>query len=183
MQDKDGNITQTSNFTLQFYFDTLTQLLKEPRKFFSGLSPEIGWKTPGCFLSASSIIYAIASAMNGTYPNPFFMGVIFFINAVGMVLITAFLGYTVMMVTIGKRLTFISFFAIYAFASGVTLIASWMSFFLIITEPWKFWIIGTGLVKFGKFTVKEAILIILLSVGLIILFLYSILLLFPNLSL
>ena len=100
------------------------------------------------------------------------MGGIFFINAVGMVLITASLGYMVMIMTLGKRATFIRFFSIYAFSSGVTLLASWLPFFLIITEPWKWWLIGIGMMKCWGFTRGQAIMVILLSLGILILFFY-----------
>ena len=158
------------DFTFKYYFQTLTILIREPKKFFMGLQGEAGLKKPLGFLIVSSILFALAGILGNIYTNPFVMGSIFLVNALGMVFIAAGLGYIVMTLTIGKKVGFNTFFSIYAFSSGVTLLASWVPFFFWLTEPWKWWLIGTGMVKCCGFKTIQAVSVIGLSVGIIILF-------------
>ena len=113
--------------------------------------------------------------MSNRPPNPVMMGGIFFINAVGMTVVAAGVGYLVMTVIMGTKVTFGRFFSIYALASGVTLLASWIPFFIWLTEPWKWWLIGTGLVKKCGFKLPQVLIIIGLSVGVMFLFFCSVL--------
>ena len=132
------------------------------------------------FLLVSSVIFAIVSLFNNAYINPLLMIGIFFVNAVGMVFIMASLGYMIMVMTIGKQITFPGFLSIYAFSSGVTLLAAWIPSFVIITEPWKWWLIWTGMTRACNFTKKQTIMIITLSIGVLILLFYSVLPLLPG---
>ena len=97
------------------------------------------------------------------------------VNAIGMVLIAAALGYLVMALTIGKQVSFTRFFSVYAFSSGVTLLASWIPFFIWITEPWKWWLIGTGMVKGCGFSLSQALVIIGVSISVMFLLFWSVL--------
>ena len=166
---------ETRNFTLKFYFLALTKLLGEPLKFFSEIPQDMGSRRPLGFLCVSSLIFAGGSLMSTQPPNPMVMGGIFFINAVGMAVIAAGVGYMVMTVIVGRKVTFGRFFSIYALASGVTLLASWIPFFIWLTEPWKWWLIGTGMVKNCGFKVPQVLVIIGVSVGVMFLFFYSLL--------
>ena len=96
-------MAKTKNFTLGLYFQTLTKLLGTPRKFFSTLPPGSGFKQPFCFLLVSSALFAGASLINIRPPNPFIMGGILFINAMGMVLVAAGIGYLVMTMIMAWR--------------------------------------------------------------------------------
>lgn len=168
-------MAHTDNFTIGFYFGALTQLLSEPRRFFSELPQEVKLKQSLGFLVVSGLFFAGASLAGTMYPNPLLMGGIFFINAVGMAFITAGFGYMVMTMSIKDRVSFSRLFSIYAFSSGVTLLASWVPFFLVLTEPWKWWLIGTGMVKHCGFRVKQALLVIGVSVAVLVLFFWSLL--------
>lgn len=164
-----------NKFTIRFYFQTMTRVLGEPRKFFIEIPEDITLKTPICFLIISGIFFSIASLLADPSAGSLMTGGIFFINAVGMTLIAATLGYMVMTMLTGRRVSFAKLFSIYAFSSGVTLLASWIPTFFFITEPWKWWLIWTGLVKGCGFTWWQAFIIIGVSVGIIVLFFYSIL--------
>ena len=164
---------ETEKFTFRFYFSTLNKVLEKPRKFFSKLPQETGLKKSLAFLSVSSLFFAVACTVSGMCPNPFVTGSIFFINAIGMVFISAGLGYMAMTMIMGKNVTFARFFSIYAFSSGVTLLASWIPFFIWLTEPWKWWLIGTGLTKACGFSWKQACLVIGVSIVILVLFFRS----------
>jgi len=165
---------QTEKFTLGFYFQYLTMMLREPRRFFADLPPDVGVKKSLGFLVSSGLFYAIAGIVSQMASKPIILGGIFFLNAVGMAFIAAGIGYLVMVMTLGKRITFTRFFSIYAFSSGVTLLAAWVPFFVWLTEPWKWWLIGTGMVHGFGFKWSHALMIIGTSVAVIILSIYSI---------
>lgn len=168
-------MSQTKNFTLGLYFQILIKLLGKPRKFFNTLPQSSGLKQPLCFLFVSSAFFAGASLIIIRPPNPFLMGGILFINAVGMVLIAAGIGYMVMTMIMGRQVAFTRFFSIYALSSGVTLLVSWLPFFMWLTEPWKWLLIGSGMVKACGFRRSQALAIILLSLAILILFFWALL--------
>jgi len=159
----------TQNFSFRFYFQALSKILGEPRCFFSELPVDSGFIKPLGFLIVSSLFYTGASVVSSMPPNPFYLVSIFFINAVGMALIASGLGYMVMVMFLGRSVTFQRFFSIYAFSSGLTLLAAWIPFFIWITEPWKWWLIATGMARSCRFRTWQIIIIIGLSLGIMIL--------------
>ena len=74
----------------------------------------------------------------------------------------------VMMLTLGRRIPFERLFAIYAFASGVTLLVSWIPFSTWLTEPWKWVMIGLGMVRAGGLRWRQTVLVVGISVVLLL---------------
>ena len=95
-------------------------------------------------------------------------------NAVGMVFILAGLAFAVMTVSIGKKVGFVRLFGIYALCSGVTLLVSWVPYLALFTEPWKWYLIGTGLTKGCGLKLKDTLLIMAISLGIWYLFFQAI---------
>ena len=166
---------QPENFTFRFYFQVITKLLGAPRKFFDELPVDIGLKRSLGVLLVSSVIFSGASLVSRMPPKPMLWGGVFFINALGMAVIAAGIGFMVMIMIMGKRVTFTRFFSLYALSAGVTLLASWVPYFLWITEPWKWWLIGTGMTRGFGFRRTQAGLIIGVSIGCMVLFFWSVL--------
>ena len=166
---------QTKKFTFGYYFYAVTKMLGEPRRFFSRLAPDSGFGPVFGFLLVSSLFFAAAGLITAMPPDPLLWGCILLVNALGMTFIAAGLGYMTMVMFFGRKATFIRLFSVYALASGVTLLASWMPFFIWLTEPWKWWLVGTGLVRACGLKISQALLIIGVSVGIIVLFFWSIL--------
>ena len=162
-------------FNLRFYFYVLTRVVREPGRFFSSLPADIGLKRPVAFLLVSSLIYVTAGLATIMPSDPILLGSILLINAVGMTFIAAGLGYMLMLMFVGKQVSFLFFFSVYAFSSGVILLASWLPFFVWLTEPWKWWLIGTGMTKALGFRWTQAVLIIIVSFAVIALFFWSVL--------
>ena len=156
--------------SMQFYVQAVFGILGQPRKFFSELPPAIGMLQPLGFLVLSALFFCAASLMNIRHDALFIMGGIYLFNAVGMVFIMTGLGYLVMTLSIGKKVPFARLFSIYALCSGVTLLVSWVPYFVVFTEPWKWYLIGTGLTKGCGLKIKDTVLIIALSLTLWILF-------------
>ena len=166
-------IGRIDKFSLHFYVQTVFGILGRPRKFFSELPPASGIWQPLGFLVLSALFFCAASLMNIRPDAWVLTGAIYLFNALGMVFIMAGLGYLVMTLSIGKKVPFIRLFSIYALCSGVTLLVSWVPYFVVFTEPWKWYLIGTGLTKGCGLKIKEALLIIVLSLGLWIIFYWA----------
>ena len=162
-------MTKTEHFSLGIYFHTLTKMLGQPRRFFSELPHDAGLKQPLGFLLVSSLFFAGASLMSNLSSNLLVMGGVFFLNAVGMTFIAASIGFMAMIAIMGRRVTFARFFSIYALSAGVTLLASWLPFFIWLTEPWKWWLIGMGMVSGLGFGRVQVLVIIGVSAGMIFL--------------
>ena len=162
-------MVESEKFTLGFYVHTLTEMLGHPHRFFSEWVADAGFKKPLGFLLLSSLISTGASLVCNSPAYPAMFGTVFFVNAVGMAFIAAGLGYLMMIMMMGRRVTFIRLFSIYALSSGVTLLAAWVPFFLWLTEPWKWWLIGTGMTRSCGFRWVHALLIIGLSIGIMVL--------------
>ena len=55
------------------------------------------------------------------------------------------------------------------------LLVSWLPFFVWLTEPWKWWLIGRGMTQALGFRWTQALLIIVISFSIIALFFWSVL--------
>jgi hypothetical protein len=166
---KTIEIQKNYAFTIGFYFQAMTRILGSPGRFFCELSPEAGFRQPFGCLVVSALFFAGAS-LTQLHENTIFMTAVFFTNSVAMPFITAGVGFLIMIMTIGKRVAFINFFALYAFSASITLLASWIPLFVWITEPWKWLLVATGMVKTCGFRWKQAVLIIGLSIFILVLF-------------
>jgi hypothetical protein len=124
------------------------------------------------FLLFGSLFFAGASLIN-IYVRSLPAAVILFVNAFTMPFITASAGFMVMTIFIGRRVAFAKIFAVYAFSAGVTLVVSWIPLFVWFTEPWKWWLIGIGLVKGCGLSRLQTILIIGLSIAIVVSFFMS----------
>ncbi len=163
---------ETGQFSIGFYFQSLAKVLGEPGAFFRELQ-DTGFKQPLGFLLVSSVFFAGARLLTRQFVQPLLSGGILFINAIGMVLIAAGLAYILMTLFFGKKVTFSRLFAVYAYASGVTLLASWIPLFIWLTEPWKWVLIGMGLTKSCGFRWNQTLGVIGGSIGIMVLFFKS----------
>ena len=149
---------------LGFYFQALSKLLAHPRQFFSDTANIGGWPQALRFLLVSSIVFTGAVLLNVKPDRPVLLFGILLINAVGMTVIASGTGYMIMVMIAGRQTTFRRLFIIYAYAAGITQLVSWLPFFLFLTEPWKWWLIGTGLRRHAGFKPKDVAIIITLSI-------------------
>ncbi len=165
----------------QFYAYSIIQLLIEPGVFFKELAEKTTVKKTLGFMVICCSFFAMASLLTGTYfRSVWIMAIIFFVSASGMMLISSFLGYTAMVMILGKRTPFSVIFSLYVFSSGVTLFISWLPFFLWFTEPWKCWLIYTGFKNTCGLTWKQAVLILVISMTIQFFLIYSALMAFAN---
>ena len=165
---------ETGLFSVGFYFQALAKVLGEPGSFFMELQ-DAGFKQSLGFLVVSSVFFSGASLLTQQFARPILTGGIFFVNAVGMTVIAAGLGYMLMSMFFDKKTTFPRLFAVYAYASGVTLLSSWIPLFIWLTEPWKWVLIAMGLTKSCGFRWNQTIVVIGGSIGMLVLFFKSLL--------
>lgn len=141
------------------YAMTLTRILGEPRRFFrddwqgGDLMGSIGFLLVCCIFNAGA-------GLTRTFPpQPAVTMAILFLNALGMACLTAVIAFTVSTLFFGRRAAFRQIAGITSLCFGVTLLASWIPFFIWMTEPWKWWLIAVGLVHGCRFKWWQAIVI------------------------
>ena len=163
----------TDKFGLVFYFQALTMILGSPGQFFEELPQDTGYRRPFGFLLISSLFF-VGASLTQAHDKPWFMAAILFLNALGMTFITAVVGFMVMGMIRGRRIPFPRIFAVCAYSSGVTMLASWIPLFVWITEPWKWTLISIGMVRACALSWKQTILVMGISIFVIVLFFWSV---------
>ena len=163
-------VCRMDKFSIYFYVQAVFGIMGHPRKFFSRLPQSSGMIPALGFLILSAVFFSTAGQLHTNLQNFLLVGGIRMFNAVGMVFILAGLGYVVMTLSIGKKVGFVRLFGIYALCSGVTLLVSWVPHLALLTEPWKWYMIGVGMTRGCGLKLKEALLIIAISLGIWYLF-------------
>jgi len=164
-----------SEFSVTKYFQIATRVMAEPGKFFIELSKTVQVKTPLIFLVVSSLFLAFAACLVYQFPVPLVVTSILFTNALGMTIISAGLGYGLMVLVAGRRFSFIQVFSVYAYAAGTVFLAAWIPMALWLTEFWKWWLIGAGLSRTCGLSSKQAWSVVALSIGIMVLVFWAML--------
>ncbi len=157
MQDK------SKSFSLSYYCNVLGAVIKRPSAFFDGLPDDIGFVRPLSVLAVSGIFCALASLMQ-IQVNRTLMFSIILANAVLLPIISAGLGYALAGPMMNMKAGFPKFLAVYAFSSAAVLLVAWIPSLIFMTEPYKWFLIGKGLVRSIGLTKVQAILLILFSI-------------------
>ena len=152
-------ITAPTRFSAGCYFQSLTGLLGSPRGFFTQIRGQEGTRTPFFFLLFSALFHT-GACMTYVAESRVLMAGIILLNALVIPLAGAGSGFLVVRMFLGRDLSFGTLYAVYAYASGVTLLASWIPLFAWITEPWKWILIGLGLIRFAGLTRGRALLVL-----------------------
>lgn len=157
-------------FLHTYYVKPLSRVMLDPSTFFKELHEEDkkSYRNAIGFVVVSSVLSALLGALISGKINPLVMYAIFFANAFGMVLISMGMGYILMRIIAGKTRKGIPFCSVYAFSCGTTLLFSWIPYSAWIIEPWKWWLIGTGLANGCGLPLRQAVLIILFSISIMI---------------
>ena len=170
-------VSRMDKFSIHFYVQAVFGILGHPRKFFSRLPKTSGMTQALGFLILSTVFFSTAGQLHTRFQDFFLVGGIYIFNAVGMVFILAGLSYAAMTLSIGKKVGFTRLFGIYALCSGATLLVSWVPHLALLTEPWKWYLIGVGMTRGCGLKLKEALLIIAISLGIWYLFFRTIMVL------
>jgi hypothetical protein len=150
------------------YFQILNRLLVSPGQFFDHDIQGIRLGRALWLLVVSSLVFTLAR-VSLLHPSSLVMSVIYFLNALIMPSISALMGYVIVKKGYRRSIGFSTLFTIYALASGFTLLMAWMPLFLFITEPWKWFLIGLGLVKRCGLNRRQSLLVVSLTILLVVL--------------
>lgn len=148
-------------------------LLVNPGRFFEEKGDKAHWTLAFGFIMISALISSGATLLLARPSSPWLTGSILIINAVGMIGISAGFAYLAIWLIRGKPIRFEKVFGIYAFATSMPLLLSWIPGAFWITEIWKWWLVGIGLVRSIRFRGSQAAVVIGSSIGLTILFFWS----------
>ena len=154
---------------------TLSALMVRPSSFFSRTFHRISATQAAGILILSSLFFAASGALIDPGGASIRMGIILFVNAVGMVGIGAVIGYLAMTASGGQRFPFSRMWNVFSLSAGAVLLIAWVPCAFIFTEPWKWCLIGTGLVKGLGMTKTRAVIIVLFTFGAMVMMVYSIL--------
>ena len=164
---------QTRGFT--FYVDTLVTLLTRPGWFYASRFREVTTIQALAVLTVSGAFFAITGALlrigNGALPA----GLILFANALGMVVFGSVACYLALATTARRRFAFGQLFSIFSLSSGAVLLIAWVPSAFFLTEPWKWWLIGSGLVNGLGMSKARAAVTVLFTFSAMVIIVYALL--------
>ncbi len=157
------------------YFTTVSSIISSPLSFFQTLPKENSLKRPLIFLLISSIFYSVVS-ISYLYDNSSIIGIIFLANALFMPFLAAVFSFSVAAVLpLAERPSFFSVFSVYAYASGVVMLLSWIPSLGWIFELIRGVLVTIGLVKHCCLRTISAIIVVILTIALLLLFFWTLL--------
>lgn len=165
-------MTGTDRFTIGFYFQSLTRLLSTPKVFFADLPETMGYRQSFTFLLVSALFFTGVS-LTYFYETSMVMALILLVNALAMPFIGAGICFMIMKMTMNKSIGFEKLFALFAFASGVTMLLSWIPKLFWLTEPWRWMLICIGMVKACGFRWIQAVFLMAVTMAILCLLFWS----------
>lgn len=156
-----------------FYMRTLSALLMRPGTFFETRFESISSGQALGILTISGIFFAATGSLLTPGSATVTMAAILFINAMGMVAIAAGIAYLAVVASTSRRYPFKRLWNVFSLSSGAVLLIAWIPSAFILTEPWKWWLIGTGLVHGLGMTKTRAAIIVLLTFGTTVMLVYG----------
>ncbi len=162
-------------FTMGGYFNTVSNIISSPSRFFQTLPKDNSLKRPMVFLVISSIFYSVVS-ISYLYDNSGIIGLIFLINALFMPFLAAVFSFSVAAIMpLGEKPSFSQIFSIYAYASGVVMLLSWIPSLGWFFELIRAVLVTIGLIKHCCFRIISAIIVVILTIALLLLFFWTLL--------
>lgn len=128
------------------YFQILNRMLVSPGQFFAEELDSVDLSRAFGFLFLSSLFFTLAG-LSLLRQNLLSLSILNFLNAVIMPFMSAAVGYVFIKWLSGQEIFFKRLVAVYALSSGLMMLISWIPLFVWITEPWKWFLIWSGLVK------------------------------------
>ena len=154
---------------------TLSALLIRPTRFFATRFEQISSGQALGILVISGLFFAATGTLLAPGSATVAMGAILLANALGMAVIAAGIGYLAVVAATGRRYSFRRLWNVFSLSSGAVLLIAWIPSAFILTEPWKWWLIGTGLVNGLGMSKTRAAITVLLTFGVTVMVMYSIL--------
>jgi hypothetical protein len=132
----------------------------------------MGYKKPMVFLAISGLFWV---SLRYVYfsDHSLFQALTLAINALGMPFLLAAFTFMIMGLFFGRLASYRHLVIIYIYATGVTMMVSWLPTTEIFTETWRFSLVAVGLVKWCSFKWIQAITSIVLGVVILLVMLAS----------
>ncbi|MDX9786460.1 MAG: hypothetical protein RBT11_06780 [Desulfobacterales bacterium] len=161
---------------VSFLGKSVWRLLLTPGRFFSKEGKTAHWGHALCLIFLSALLASCAVFFLIKPSAPWLSSGIFIFNGVGMILISAAFGFLTMRLTQEAPISFGRLFSIYAFSGSLPMLISWLPGSFLASESWKWCLIGIGLTRGSKLLWRQALVVIAGSIGLTILFFWSLML-------
>ena len=159
-----------------FYVNTLIALLTRPGMFYATRFGQVTTSQSLAILTVSGLFFAATGALLRPDSSPLTVGLILFINAIGMAAMGSAACYLALVTTADRRYSFKQLLSIFSLSSGAVLLIAWVPSAFLLTEPWKWWLIGTGMVKGLGMSRARAVVTVLLTFAGMVALIYA---LFP----
>ena len=153
---------------MKLYLNTWMQLIKAPKAFFGAYDQQLRQLSPVLFLAVSSVISALSAMLLGSHSGNLIKGAILLVNGFGMASLAAVFAYMALVPVAGRGISFGRLFGVFAHSSGVVLLFSWIPALVLITEPWRWWLIWTGMRRGCGLTRGQAAIVLALSFTMIV---------------
>ncbi|MFZ5569207.1 MAG: hypothetical protein ACOZF0_02300 [Thermodesulfobacteriota bacterium] len=140
-------MSPTGTFSLATHGRTLMQLVTAPGVFFENSRDRLVSTAPLVFLAFSAVLFTVLTLVFQPGTRSPLVAAILMGNAFGMVLILSFISYLVMVLSMGKRTGYRQMIGVFAYASGAGMMIAWIPHMLILSEPWRWFLVGMGLAK------------------------------------
>lgn len=144
---------------------SLSALITSPGRWFAEAFPGITPRTAAGMLLLASLLHAMAGGLSGFSDGTLLRVAILMINAVGMTVLGAAIAWLAGLIGGGPRVRFSGVWMVFAVGASPTLLIAWVPFAFFFTEPWKWWLIGVGLVRGLGMTKGRAAIIVLFTFG------------------
>lgn len=155
------------------YVDTMIALLTRPGFFFAKRFDQVTTAQALGILTISGLFSAASGSLLHPGSASLTAGLILFLNALGMVAMGTAIGYLALLATTGRQYSFAHLLNVFSLCSGAVLLIAWVPSAFFLTEPWKWWLIGTGMVKGLGMTKFRAAIIVLFTFGATVMIVYS----------
>ncbi len=145
------------------YVSTVTAVMAHPGAFFQDRFNNVTVGQALGFLSLSALCFSITATLVNPVGGLLRNGVLLFVNAIGMVVIGSAVAYVALIATTGRRYAFFRLWNIFSLSASAVLILAWIPAAFFLTEPWRWWLIGTGLVRGLGLSKIRAVFVVLLT--------------------
>jgi hypothetical protein len=145
----------------------ISKMILSPGTFYETLPRRGGYGAALLFLLACGAVFSLfANLYSGEHKIVYFL--IYFLNAVFMPFVTAFILYLVSLLICKEAFPYQTLFRITAYAN-VTLLASWIQGLSWMLGIYNLYLIGLGMVKVGRITARRAFCALLAGLAILLL--------------
>lgn len=156
--------------------NTVTAMMMRPGAFFEDRLNQVttgqAWRIllmSAVFFSAASALVNPAAARIGTFT-------ISLVNAIGMAVLGTGIAHLALIAITGKRFALARLWPIFSLSASVVLVLAWIPAAIFFTEPWRWWLIGTGLVRGLGLSKARATMVVLATFGCLVMMISAMLL-------